>query len=99
MTAVRKKLSERQVEAHLVATCKAHGIDARKFTSPGHRAVPDRILLIPGGKVAFVECKAPGKKATLPQLREHAKLRRLGFLVYVVDNLEWIDATIPVFLR
>jgi hypothetical protein len=44
----------------------------------------------PGGRVEFVELKAPGKKATLQQMREHARLRRLGFQVTVVDSLDGV---------
>ena len=64
---------------------------AYKFTSPGRRSVPDRVCLLPGGRVVFVELKAPGKKPTDGQLREHKRLRDLGFQVDVIDTKEGVD--------
>jgi len=52
--------------------------------------VPDRIVLMPDGKMAFVELKAPGMKPRPLQLKRKRMLERLGFLVYVVDNIEQI---------
>ncbi|WP_407575376.1 PDDEXK family nuclease [Raoultella terrigena] len=59
---------------------------AYKFVSPGRRSVPDRIVLLPGGRIVFVECKSPGKTPRADQLREHERLRALGFNVVVLDN-------------
>ncbi|EES5143852.1 VRR-NUC domain-containing protein, partial [Escherichia coli] len=58
----------------------------------GRRSVPDRIVLLPGGRIIFVECKSPGKPPRPDQLREHERLRKLGFTVVVLDskNLEGI---------
>lgn len=74
------------VEKHLTAAVKAAGGIAYKFVSPGRRSVPDRIVLLPGGRIVFVECKAPGKAPRADQLREHERLRALGFTVVVLDN-------------
>ena len=63
---------------------------ALKFVSPGMNGVPDRIVLMPDGKMAFVELKAPGKKPRPLQLKRKRMLERLGFHVYVVDNIEQI---------
>ncbi|HEM6613790.1 TPA: VRR-NUC domain-containing protein [Yersinia enterocolitica] len=85
-------IREDSIEEHLVKEVKkARGI-AYKFISPSRRSVPDRLVLLPDGKVVFVECKAPGEKPTAAQLREHEKLRALGFTVRVLDskNLEGI---------
>ncbi|EAZ2455540.1 VRR-NUC domain-containing protein [Salmonella enterica] len=83
---------ENLIEKHLVAEVKKAGGVAYKFISPGHRSVPDRIVLLPGGRIVFVECKAPGKAPRADQVREHERLRALGFTVVVVDskNLEGI---------
>ncbi|EEW40397.1 VRR-NUC domain protein [Klebsiella pneumoniae subsp. rhinoscleromatis ATCC 13884] len=80
------------IEKHLTATVKAVGGIAYKFVSPGRRSVPDRIVLLPGGRIVFVECKTPGKAPRADQLREHERLRALGFNVVVLDskNLEGI---------
>ena len=63
---------------------------ALKFVSPGMNGVPDRIVLMPDGKMAFVELKAPGKKPRPLQLKRKRMLEMLGFPVYVVDNIEQI---------
>ncbi|EDY2715218.1 VRR-NUC domain-containing protein [Salmonella enterica] len=83
---------ENLIEKHLVAEVKKAGGVAYKFISPGHRSVPDRIVLLPGGRIVFVECKAPGKAPRAAQVREHERLRALGFTVVVLDskNLEGI---------
>lgn len=85
-------IREDSVEQHLVKEVKKAGGIAYKFVSPGKRSVPDRIVLLPGGRLVFVECKAPGKPPRADQLREHERLRALGFTVVVLDskNLEGI---------
>ncbi|WP_368913514.1 VRR-NUC domain-containing protein [Mixta calida] len=82
--------TESIIERHLVAAVKKAGGVAYKFISPGRAAVPDRLVLLPGGRLVFVECKAPGQKPRPAQLREHDRLRALGFSVVVLDskNLE-----------
>lgn len=82
---------EKTIEAHLVKRVKERGGVAYKFTSPQRRSVPDRLVLLPDGVIEFVELKAPGKKPTPMQLREHERLRALGFTVLVIDNKEEID--------
>lgn len=82
---------EKTIEAHLVKRVKERGGIAYKFTSPQRRSVPDRLVLLPSGVVEFVELKAPGKKPTPMQQREHERLRALGFTVLVIDNKEEID--------
>lgn len=86
------------VEKHLTAAVKAAGGIAYKFVSPGRRSVPDRIVLLPGGRIIFVECKAPGKAPRADQLREHERLRALGFTVVILDskNLEGILCGEPI---
>ena len=79
-------MRERTIEQKFVAVVKAVGGLALKFTSPGFDGVPDRIVLLPGGKVAFVEVKAPGEKPRPLQLARHRLLWRLGFRVYVLDD-------------
>ncbi|MBG6240455.1 MAG: VRR-NUC domain-containing protein [Candidatus Symbiopectobacterium sp. Clec_Harlan] len=86
-------IRESTIEKHLVAEVKKAGGIAYKFVSPGRHAVPDRIVLLPGGRLVFVECKAPGKAPRADQQREHARLRALGFTVVVLDskNMEGIQ--------
>lgn len=82
------KLREKQIEKRLVALLKDVGIAAPKYTTPSRRSAPDRLVLLGGGRCAFVECKAEGEKPTPPQEREHTKLRAMGYQVYVVDSYD-----------
>lgn len=84
---------ERAIERRLVDQVrKKLGGLALKWTSPGVAGVPDRIVFLPGGRVALVECKAPGKKPTELQLRVHQRLADLGAEVWVLDSVEAVDA-------
>ena len=85
-----EKLYERTIEQKLAARVKAMGGIAPKFTSPGFDGMPDRLVLLPGGRMGFVELKAPGKKPRALQLARHRLFRRLGFKVYVIDGIEQI---------
>lgn len=84
--------SEKKIEKALCKRVKELGGLCDKFTSPGKRAVPDRVVTLPGGRVIFVELKAPGKKPTVLQGRDHARRRELGCDVRVIDSLEDVDA-------
>ncbi len=80
-------MREKFLEQKLVLAVKTAGGIAPKF---GFSGLPDRLVLLPGGKIAFVEVKAPGMKPSLLQLHRHIMLQRLGFKVYVMDNMEQI---------
>lgn len=82
---------ESSVERYLVKRVKELGGEAYKFVSPGRRGVPDRLVILPGGRLFFVECKAPGQKLRATQVREGMRLLQLGRAVYVVDSREEID--------
>lgn len=83
-------MTEEYIEQKLVAEAKKRGGMALKFVSPGLDGVPDRIVLLPMGRIAFVELKAPGKKMRPLQVRRKRQLEALGFLVYCVDRVEQI---------
>ncbi|WP_205703200.1 VRR-NUC domain-containing protein [Caproiciproducens sp. NJN-50] len=83
-------MREKQIEQKLVRATKNMGGIAPKFTSPGFDGMPDRIVLLPGGRIAFVEVKATGCKPRPLQLARHGMLRRLGFQVYVLDDEQQI---------
>ncbi len=81
---------EKTVERHLTQEAKKRGGLAVKFVSPGFDGVPDRLVLLPYGKLAFVELKAPGKTLRPLQVRRKEQLEGLGFSVYRVDGMERI---------
>ena len=84
-------MKETQIEQKLVRAVKHSGGIAPKLVCPGQDGMPDRILLLSGGRIAFVEVKAPGEKPRPLQLRRHEQLRRLGFAVYILDRPEQIE--------
>lgn len=83
-------MKEKTVESKLVKAVKAKGGLAPKFVSPGFDGVPDRIALLPGGKIAFIELKAAGKILRPLQVRRKRQLESLGFSVYCIDKPEQI---------
>ena len=87
-------MREKTLEQKFRAAVKAVGGVAVKLTSPGFDGVPDRLALLPDGKMAFVEVKAPGEKPRPLQLSRHRLLRRLGFKVYVLDDESQIGGII-----
>ena len=87
-------MEEKKIEQKLIKAVWQKGGVCWKFTSPGTAGVPDRIVLMPKGHIAFVEVKAPREKPRKLQLSRHKLLRRLGFQVYVLDALEDIDKII-----
>ena len=88
-------MREKQIEQKLVRAVRAAGGLCPKFVSPGLAGMPDRLILLPGRRLAFVEVKAPGEKPRLLQLHRHAQLRALGFRVHVLDD----PAQIPGILE
>lgn len=87
-------MRESFIEEKLTKAVRQNGGVCWKFTSPGTAGVPDRIILMPKGHIAFVEVKAPGEKPRPLQLSRHRLLRRLGFRVYVLDNIDAIEKII-----
>ena len=83
-------MSEKSTEQKLVKAVKTRGGLAPKFVSPGFDGVPDRIVLLPRGRIAFVELKAKGRKMRPLQVRRKRQLESLGFLVYCIDSPEQI---------
>ena len=87
-------MREKTVEANLVKAVKNLGGLAPKFISPGLDGVPDRLVLLPGGKIAFIELKAPGKELRPLQVRRKRQLESLGFAVYCIDSPKQIGGII-----
>ena len=81
---------ESSIEKALIKAVKLKGSIAFKFVSPGVTGVPDRLVLLPNGKIAFIELKAPGKVMRPLQIKRKRQLEALGFLVYCIDSTEMI---------
>ena len=79
---------EKQIEQKVCDYAKSKGVLVYKFTSPARAAVPDRLFIRPDGVVWFCEFKREGQKPTIPQEREHHRLRQHKVNVFVVDNVE-----------
>lgn len=88
---------EKEVEIYLVKRVKEKGGLCLKFISPSLAGVPDRIGLLPGGNVRFIELKARGKKLRPLQQAVHSMFNRLGIKVYVLDSKESVDLWISSF--
>ena len=84
-------MREREVERKLVTAVKKMGGQCLKFVSLGNDGMPDRIVLLPGGKVGFVEVKKHGLRPRPLQLYRHRELQKLGFQVHVLDDPKQID--------
>ena len=88
-------MKESAIETRLRKAVERAGGRCLKFVSLGHTGVPDRIILMPGGRVYFAETKAPGKRERARQEYVQRKLRELGFKVFSsVDSAEKIDRII-----
>jgi hypothetical protein len=89
----KKNQREKAVEQYLLTQCRRHGLFCLKFVSPARGGVPDRIVLTPTGTV-FVEVKRPGGDLEKRQRVMHAKMRRFGAEIHVVDDERAVDAFI-----
>ena len=85
-------MKESRIEARLRRAVRRAGGECLKWVSPGYTGVPDRIILMPGGRVYFAELKAPGEKERARQEYVQRQLRKLGLTVYnSVDTPERVD--------
>lgn len=85
-------MAEKDIERKLKKRVEALGCLCLKFESPGFTGVPDRMVLMPGGEMFFVETKAPGKKERPRQEYVQRQLRALGFIVMSsIDSEEGIN--------
>ena len=83
-------MRESSIEKRLKNEVEKIGGKALKFISPGVTGIPDRIVLLPGGKIIFIELKVPGKKLSPIQEYRAKELRALGFDVRCIDSVEKI---------
>jgi len=83
-------MRELSIEDALTSKVKAHGGFCFKMT--GYKGIPDRLVLMPGGRAFFVELKKPGGIVSPAQTKRHEELSSKGFDVYVIANIEWLDS-------
>lgn len=91
-------LLEKQIERNVCDYAKERGMLVYKFTSPERAAVPDRLFITPKGRVWFIEFKREGVKPTVPQMREHERLRGHGVTVFVVDTVDKGRAAVDLMM-
>lgn len=87
-------MKERDIEKQLVHAVRKRGGMCLKLTSPGTAGVPDRLILLPGGKTWFVETKAPGGKPRPLQVARHKQFADLGHPVYIIDHPDQIPGVL-----
>lgn len=85
-------MKESSIERKLIEFVKRSGGLCLKFVSPGNAGVPDRIVLLPGGVVGFVELKTETGRLAPIQKAWLAKLQRLGFDAQVLYGIEEVKA-------
>lgn len=83
-------MEESKIEKRLKKEIELIGGKALKFVSPGMSGVPDRIILLPHGRIVFIELKAPGKKPRPIQIKRISELRNLGFDVRIIDSIDGV---------
>ena len=84
-------MEESRIETRLRNKAKNLGGLALKLSVPGKNGMPDRIILLPGGQVRFVELKKPGGKLEKLQRKRAKMLRAMGFKVYCLDSVRAVD--------
>lgn len=88
---------EKQVEEYLTRKVRERGGLSRKWSSPSHRGVPDRIIILPTSGVWFVEVKTSTGKLTELQKRELNTLKSHGAQTAVVYGKEGVDEWLLTF--
>ncbi len=92
-------MREKIIEQKLFHAVRRQGGIALKLVSPSYAGLPDRLILMPGGHMAFVEVKAPGQRPRPLQITRVKMLKRLGFRVCVLDNSDCIPDLIVSVCR
>ena len=85
---------EKEIERKLKKMIERHGGTCLKWVCPGWLGVPDRICLLPGGVVIFVELKRPDGKGRLGAMQKWwaRKMNELGFLHLFISHEEDVYA-------
>ncbi len=90
------EVSEKSIEKYLIEQAEANGLLCLKYSNPNMVGYPDRLLVLPGGSVVWVELKSKGRKPTKIQQIRIAGLRNRGHYVWVIDNKADIDELIKI---
>ena len=94
---------EKEIEASMRRMVERHGGRCLKWVCPGWNGVPDRIILLPGGRILFVETKRPrGGRVDPLQRKWHKWLTDLGFEHYFVhtdEHIKMLDMLIREMLE
>lgn len=80
---------ESRIEGRLVRGVRAAGGLCWKVTA--ERGAPDRIAVLPGGRVVWIELKRPGGTVARAQEYQHRRLRALGHEVLVLRSRGEVD--------
>lgn len=87
-------MKEKLIEQKLVKEIKTLKGLCLKLSCPGFAGMPDRLILLPKGRIGFVEVKKKGEKPRPLQVSRHKLLKALGFKVYVLDDEKQIKEII-----
>lgn len=91
---------EADVERYLVAEVAKRGGIAEKMKALGSRGFFDRLLVMPGGRIIFIELKRPARgRLSMHQKMRHNAYGRLGAEVYVVASIEAVDRLMALIDR
>ncbi len=91
-----KDIREAAVERRLVDAVRELGGVAFKFVSPGNDGVPDRLVLLPGGRIYFVEVKREGGKLRPNQRLQVKRIEELGFPVFRCEGFDGVQAFLGI---
>ena len=89
-------MRERDIEKYLVKRVKELGGEVRKVKWIGRRGAPDRLVMVPNVVACWVELKAPGKKLSPHQAREHERMMAHGQYVLTIDSIEEVDRVMNI---
>ena len=95
----QSEVSEKAIEQYLVKQVRKAGGICLKYFNPGETGYPDRICLLPAGKIIFVELKSKGEKPRKNQLVRMNELKSIGFEVHICDSREFVDTIIEEATR
>lgn len=85
-------MKESAIEAKLGKIIRDSGGLYFKFVSPGNPGVPDRLILLPGGRIVFVELKTELGRLAAIQKWQISEMQKRGADVRVLKGLDQVKA-------